>query len=155
MANVTAASIKYSTALTAKVGDLLFTATRIEFSTTAEEYVEGGVELKPKSLGLTDEAISGAQSVAREAAVGETASTTALPGLIWSSGFLVTAADENEAGEELDAAKNWPCYVSLVKGVPYLRVMALAAAGQEKGYSELKVKTAIGEATTTIFALGK
>jgi hypothetical protein len=151
--NITAASIKYSTPLVAKVGDLLFTATQIETSGTLEEYVEGGVELLESKLGLTDEAISGAFSVAREATVGETASTTALPALIWCNPFLVKAKESNEAQKEI--ASGFPCQVTVVKGVPYLRVFALAAAGQEKPIIEVKVKTVISLCTTTIFALGK
>src|SRR6202035_2575850 len=141
MANITAASILYSTPLVAKVGDLLFIATRIEIPSTATEYVEGGIELDVAELGFTDEAISGAQSVAREAAVGEMASTTALPGLVWCDGWLTKAKEENEAQKEV--AEAFPCKVSLVKGVPYLRVFGYATAGAEKPWIEVKVKTAL------------
>src|ERR1700683_2095475 len=146
MANITAASILYSTPLTAKVGDLLFTATRVEVASTATEYVEGGIELLPAKLGLTNEAISGAQSVARLAEVGTTASTTGLPGLLWSDTFLVTAKEDNEAQKEI--AEAFPCQATLVKGVPYLRVFSIATAGAEKPFIEVKVKTALSLFTT-------
>ena len=153
MANITAASILYSTPVVWKVSDLLFTATRIETASSATEYVEGGIELKPASLGLTDEAISGATSVAREATVGAMASTTGLPGFIWSDGFLVKAKEDNEAQKEI--AEAFPCQVTSVKGVPYLRMFGFATAGAEKPWIELKVKTALSLFSTTIFALGK
>jgi len=153
MANITAASILYSTPIVTKVGDLLFTATRIETASTATEYVEGGIELKPKELGLTDEVVSGAGLVAREATVGTMASTTALPGLIWCDGWLCKAKEENEAAKEL--AEAFPCKVTLVKGVPYLRVFGFAVAGAEKPWIESKVKTALSLFSTTIFCLGK
>jgi hypothetical protein len=153
MANITAASILYSTPLVAKVGDLLLTATRVEVASTATEYVEGGIELKPASLGLTDEAISGAQSVAREATVGTMATTTGLPGLIWSDGLLVKAKEDNEAQKEIAGAI--PCQVTLVAGVPYLRAFASVTAGQAEVFKELKVKTVLSLYATTIFALGK
>ena len=155
MANITAASILYSTPLVAKVGDLLFTATNIEVASTATEYVEGGIELKPKELGLTDELISGASSAGREATVGTMATTTALPGLIWCSGWLMLAKDANEAQKEITAEKVFPCAVTLVKQIPYLRVFAPPAAGQEKGFDEIKVKQSLSLCTTTIFAFGK
>jgi hypothetical protein len=153
MANITAASILYGTPVVAKVGDLLFTVTNIEVSSAATEYVEGGIELLPAKLGLTDEAISGAQSVARESGVGAMASTTALAGAIWSAPFLVKAKEQNEAGKEVAGA--FPCAVSLVKGVPYLRLYAATTAGQAEPFLEVKAKTAVSLYTTTIFAFGK
>lgn len=153
MANISAASILYSTPLVCKVGDLLLTATRIEVASTATEYVEGGIELKPKELGLTDEAISGATGLAREAAVLNVASTTGLPGLIWSDAMIVKAKEDNEESKEV--AEAFPCQVTLVKGKPFLRVFALAVAGAEKPFIEAKVKTALSLFTTTIYALGK
>ncbi len=153
MANISAASILYSSPLVFKTSDLLFTATRIEIPSTATEYVEGGIELKPEQLGLTDQGISGAVPVAREATVGTMATTTGLPGLIWSDGFLVKAKEDNEAQTEIKEA--FPCQVTLVKGVPYLRVFGFATAGSEKPWIEVKVKTALSLFTTTIFALGK
>src|ERR1700685_1077007 len=104
MANITPASILYSTPLVAKVGDLLFTATRIEIASTATAYVEGGIELLESKLGLTDETISGQGSVARTAEVGAMATTTGLPGLVWSDGFLVKAKEDNEAQTEIKEA---------------------------------------------------
>src|SRR5450755_3836918 len=97
MANITAASILYSTPLVTKVGGLLLTATRIETASSATEYVEGGIELKPALLGLTDEAVAGATPLAGEATSGTAATTTALPGLIWCDGWLMKAKEENEA----------------------------------------------------------
>ncbi len=155
MANITAASILYGEPLKCKVGDLLFSATQIEVASTATEYVEGGIEILPEKLGLTDEAISGANSAAREAGIGKTASTTALPGYIWCSGWLMLAKDANEAQKEITAEKVFPCAVTLVKQVPYLRVFAPVAAGQEKGFDEIKVKQSLSLCATTIFALGK
>ena len=154
MTAISATTLLYSTPLVFKASDLLFSATRIEIPSTADEYTKGGIELLPAKLGLTDELISGAGEAARIATVGGTASTTALPGLIWSSGYMVSAADENEV-EELDSEKNWMCYVSLVKNIPTLRCLAAVAAGQEKGLAELKDKNKITNGTTTIFALGK
>jgi hypothetical protein len=153
MANITPASILYSTPLVAKVGDLLLTATRIEVASTATEYVEGGIELLENKLGLTDEAISGGASVAREATVGTTAATTGLPGLVWSDTFIVKAKEDNEAAKEI--AEAFPCQVTLVKGVPYLRAFSIAAAGAEKPFIELKVKTSLSLFTTTIYTFGK
>ncbi len=153
MANITAASILYSTPLRYPIGDLVLTATRIEIPSTATEYVEGGIELKPLSLGLTDEAVSGATEVARVATVGGMATTTGLPGLILSDGFLVKAKEDNEAQTEIKEA--FPCQVTLVKGIPYLRVFGFATAGSEKPWIEVKVKTALSLFTTTIYALGK
>jgi hypothetical protein len=153
MANITAASILYSTPLICKVGDLLLTATRIETASSATEYVEGGIELKPEKLGLTDEAVSGAAEVSRQAGVGTMASTTALPGLIWCDGWLVKAKEDNEAQTEIK--EGFPCKVTLVKGVPYLRVFGFATAGAEKPWIESKVKTALSLFSTTIFCLGK
>jgi hypothetical protein len=153
MANITAASILYSTPLVGKVGDLLLTATRIEVASTATEYVEGGIELLESKLGLTDETISGAGSVAREATVGQTASTTGLPGLVWTSGLIVKAKEDDEAQKEIKGA--FPCQVTLVAGVPYLRVFACVKATQEAPFEEIKVKTSLSLYTTTIFALGK
>ncbi len=155
MANISAASILYGEPLICKVGDLLLTATQVEVASTATEYVEGGVEILPGKLGLTVEAISGAADVAREAGVGKTASTTALPGLIWCNGWLLLAKDANEAQKEITAEKAFPCAVTLVKQVPYLRVFAPVAAGQEKGFDEIKVKQSLSLCTTTIYALGK
>ncbi len=155
--NISATTILYSTPLVAKVGDLLLTATRIEVpgSANAEEYVEGGIQLLPAKLGLTDEAVSGAQSVAREASIGTLNSTTGLPGLIWSSGLLVDGKTDNEAQKEITATHAFPCQVTLVKGVPYLRVFATVTAGQDKGWDEVKVKQNLELLTTTIYALGK
>jgi hypothetical protein len=153
MANISAASILYSTPVVSKVGDLLFTATRIEVPSTATEYVEGGIELLEAKLGLTDEAVSGGASVAREATVGQTAATTGLPALIWTSGFLIKAKEDNEAQKE--SAGAFPCQVTLVGLVPYLRVFACETAGQEKPFKEIKVKTSLSLYATTIFALGK
>ncbi len=153
MANITAASILYSTPLRWPAGDLVFTATKIEVASSATEYVEGGIELKPASLGLTDEAISGASSAAREATVGGMATTTALPGLIWTSGLLVEAKTDNEAQTEIKKAL--PCQVTLVKGVPYLRCFTQTTAGQDKYLEEVKVKLSLSLMSTTIYALGK
>jgi hypothetical protein len=153
MANISAASILYSTPIVGKVGDLLFTATRIEVASTATEYVEGGIELLESKLGLTDEAISGSASVAREATVGTMASTTGLPALVWTSGLIVKAKEDNEAQKE--SAGAFPCQVTLVGNVPYLRVFASVTAGQAEPFKELKVKTSLSLYATTIFCLGK
>lgn len=155
MAAITAATIKYSTPTVTKVGDLLFTVTNIEIPATTEEYVEGGFELKPASLGLTDEAINGAVGVARESAVGETASTTALAGAIWCNPVLAKA---KEAGEESkQVAEAAIASVSLVKGKPFLRVYGLETAGIGKPFIETKTSTKqkLGLFTTTIYCLGK
>jgi hypothetical protein len=153
MANISAASILYSTPLRFPIGDLVLTATRLEIASTATEYVEGGIELKPANLGLTDEAISGAQESARVAGSGMMATTTGLPGLIWTNGFLVKAKEDNEAQTEIKEA--FPCMATLVKGVPYLRVFGYATAGAEKPWIEVKVKTALSLFSTTVFCLGK
>lgn len=153
MANITAASILYGTPVTAKVGDLLFTVTNIEVASTATEYVEGGIELLPAKLGLTDEAISGAQAVAREGTVGLMASTSALPGVIWSSGLIVKAKESNEAAKEV--AGGFPCQVTLVGKTPFLRVFAATTAGQAEPFLEAKVKTSLSLYTATIYAFGK
>jgi hypothetical protein len=153
MANISAASILYGTPLVFKTGDLLFSATRIEVASTATEYVEGGVEILETKLGFPDETISGGGPVAREGAVGATASTTGLPALVWTSGLLVIAKTDNEAQTEDKGA--FPCQVTLVKGVPYLRAFACVKATQEAPFEEIKVKTSLSLYSTTIFALGK
>ncbi len=156
MANISAASILYSTPLVAKVGDLLLTATNVETASSATEYVTGGVELNVTKLGLTDEAISGAQSVAREASIGTLTATTMLPALIWCNPWMLDSKTSGEGSEkELKAAGNFGAIVTLEGKVPFLRLIALTTAGQDKGFSELKVKTAVSQCFTTVYALGK
>src|SRR5271156_343744 len=155
MANITAASILYSSPVKVTEGGLWLTATRIEIASTATEYVEGGIELLPEKLGLTVGAVAGATDATPggEPTVGGMATTTGLPGVIWTSGFLVKAKEDNEAQKEV--AEAFPCAVSLVKGVPYLRVFSIATAGAEKPFIEVKVKTALSLFSTTILTCGK
>ncbi len=154
MSAISAATIKYGVPLVSKVGDLLFTVTNIEIPATEEEYVEGGIELKPTKLGLTDEAINGAAVVARESAVGEMATTTALAGAIWCNP-LTLAKEANEEAKEVKEA--FTADVTLVKGKPFLRVYAQVTAGAGKPLTEAKTATKVklGLFTTTIFCLGK
>ena len=151
---ITAASIKYGVPVVAKVGDLLFTATQIETSGTLEEYVTGGIELKPAKLGLTDEAISGTAAVAREGEVGETATTTALPALIWCNPVMSTATQLSKA-EAVTAGAI--AQVSVVGKTPYLRVFSQESAGKKEPLLESVTadKRKLTSFATTVFALGK
>ncbi len=157
MANITAASILYSTPVVTKIGGVLITATNVETVSTATEYVTGGIELLPAKLGFADEAILGAQSVAGEpASLGTTISTSGLPAFVWCDPWMVDSKTANEGSEkELKAAGNFGAQVTMVGKVPFLRLIALTTAGQDKGFSELKVKTAVSACATTVYCLGK
>ncbi len=156
MANITAASILYSTSYVTKIGGVLLTATNVETVSTATEYVTGGVELLPAKLGLTDEGIAGVQLVAGELPTsGTTLAGSGLPGLIWCDPWMVDSASANEAQKELKAAGNFCAQVTMVGKVPYLRLLAITTAGQDKGFSELKVKTAVSACATTVYCMGR
>jgi len=155
MTAIAAATIKYGIPAVSKVGDLLFTVTNIEVPATAEEYLEGGVELLPAKLGLTDEAINGLTNVSRESAVGETATTSSLAGAIWSAPFIMKAKEVNESGKQV--AEAMPCAVTIVAGKPFLRTFSIETAGIGKPFIEAKTatKAKLGLFQTTIYAFGK
>jgi hypothetical protein len=156
MAELKASEIKYSQPLVTKIGGVLFTATTIETPASAEYQEVGsgkGIELNLAKLGLTDEAVLGAVEVTPVGAVGETASTTAVPIAAWSTP-LQTA--KKAAENELQTV----CFltaVTLGKGKLYLRIFAQETAGLKEPLLEPKTSTkaAISLCSATIFVLGK
>lgn len=156
MTAIAAATIKYSEPLVAKVGDLLFTVTNIEIPATAEEYIEGGFELKPAKLGLTDEAVSGTALIAREVGVGETASTTSLPAAIWADPYLIKAKEAGEEGKQV--AEAMPCAVTVVKGKVLVRTFnpkETNKTGEPFVENKTATKVKLGLFQTTVYCFGK
>ena len=110
----------------------------------------------PAKLGLTNEAIAGTASVAREAAVGETASTTSLAGAIWSDPFLVKAKEANEEGKQVTEAM--PCAVTIMKAKPLLRTFnpkETNKTGEPFVENKTATKVKLGLFQTTIYCFGK
>lgn len=147
MSAITAASIKYSEPFRTAVGGVFFTATNIEVAATTEEYLEGGVELKPESLGFVDGLISVGASV------GGTAS--GVPGAIWCNPVATLNKETYETGKQVAEA----CLVSIVviAGIPWLRVYAQETAGIGKPLIEAKTSTKqkLGKFSVTVYAYGK
>lgn len=153
MAELKASEVKYGVPLKASVGDLYLTATQIELPAEAE-YVEGGFELDKTKLGLPVEGVSGTTSASREATVGATASTTALPALALIT-RLVKAKEANESGKQV--AESFIADVTSIKGKLIVRIYVQEKA--EAGKAQIEPKTAtkvnIGLFTATVIVLGK
>ncbi len=149
MTEIVATGIKYSEPAVFKAGGLLFAATNIEVPATAEEYVEGGIKLNPEKLGLTDGVVKVASSV------GETASTTAFPGIVWCNPVITLAKEANEEAKLV--AEGIIAQVTMIKGIPWLRVYSIATAGIGKPFAEPKTSTKVklGIMSVTVFAVGQ
>ncbi len=158
MAELKPTEIKYGEPLRTKLGGLLFTATTIETPSGAEyQDVSGttkGMELNLAKLGLADEAVYGAASVAGpEGGTGETATTTSFPVAAWSTP-LMTAATMSKNERVLIA---YATAVTLGAGKLFLRIFAQNVAGEKEPLLEPKtaVKAPISLCSATIFVLGK
>lgn len=155
MAELKASELKYGVPLSTKLGGLLLTATNIETPESAEYAPEGALYLNLAKLGLADEAVGGATSVAGETTAGETATTTGLPLFAWSTPFVEGKAT-NEAAKL--SGTIFPTTVNLTTGGKLcLRIYSQTTAGLGKPMSEPKTSTkaAVSLLVCTVFVLGK
>jgi len=147
MSEITAASIKYSEPAKISAGGVSLTSTNVEVAATTEEYVEGGIELKPESLGLTDGLVSLGGSV------GATAS--GVSALIWCN--PVIALNKETYEEAKLVSEGIVAQITMVGTKPFLRVFSIATAGIGKPFAEPKTSTKVklGKFSVTVFAFGK
>jgi hypothetical protein len=147
MSAISAATIEYSAPFVAKIGDSLFTITKVTVPTTEEEYLEGGIELNPAKLGLTDGLIMGTAPAA--------GAHPELYGAIWCDGLLATDKTQYEEGKEV--AEGFDAAITTINGKPFLRLYAQVTAGAGKPMTECKTatKVKVGKFSTVVFAIGK
>jgi hypothetical protein len=155
VAELKSSEVKYSVPLVTKIGGVLFTATQIEFPASAETVV-GGIELNLAKLGLTVESVLGDGTAAGpEGAVGEIASTSAVPLACWSSGWVLEQKTAGESATEIKIAI--PVQVTLAGSKIKLRFLRSETA--KKTFVEIstaeKANGAVGLSGCTIYCLGK
>ncbi|HKI16814.1 MAG TPA: hypothetical protein VKA15_03000, partial [Isosphaeraceae bacterium] len=144
MSAIAAATIVYSEPFVMKLTDCLFTITKITIPATEEEYAEGGVELLPEKLGLTDGIITGTQATG--------GSHAELFGAIWCHPILGLDKETYESGKQVKEATL--ATIDIVGGKLFLRVFQQETAGIGKPLIEAKTSTKmkLGKMSTVVYA---